>query len=141
MFGYAAVRIESLPYEKVVVEDNSLTPPPSPEPQRQWVRSPVDPAELELARPTFRWLAKLPDTVRPVHLPQQFPRIANRIAAVWRSPLRCEMYLKSLLLNERPSRQGFPAEVALELGTLFSYYETVLHPRPEGDVWEANRGK
>lgn len=132
------MRIESLPYEQVVIEDNSLTPAPAPEPQN-WVRKPLEPDELELARTTFRWLAKLPESVRPVHLPQQFPRIANRIAAVWRSPLRCEMYLKSLLMSERPRRQGFPPEVALELGNLFSYYETVLHPRPIS-VWEINGG-
>lgn len=131
------MKIESLPYAPVTVEDASLTlAPPSAQPSR-WQRAPADPADRELSAAAFRWLAKLPEGVRPTRLPVQFPRIANRLAALWRSPARCEPYLQSLLIIDRPDRQGFPAEVALELGSLASYYQTVLYPRP-GSVWDVN---
>lgn len=131
------MKIESLPYTPVTVEEASLTlaaPPAAPE---QWRRAPLDPAEQELLASTFRWLARLPEGVRPMQLARQFPRIANRLAAAWRSPVRCEPYLRSLLVSDRPNRRGFPAEVALELGSLCSYYQNVVHPRPKS-VWDDN---
>jgi hypothetical protein len=131
------VKIESLPYTPVTVEDASLTLTCAPTEPPRWRRAPADPADRELSPAAFRWLAKLPEGVRPARLPVQFPRIANRLAALWRSPARCEPYLQSLLIIDRPGRQGFPAEVALELGSLTSYYQTVLHPRPNS-VWDTN---
>jgi hypothetical protein len=131
------VKIESLPYAPVSVEEASLTPSEPPAAAPTWKRAPVNPEELELSPAAFRWLARLPETVRPSQLPQRFPRIANRLAALWRSPTRCEPYLESLLIIDRPNRQGFPAEVTLELGNLLSFYQTVLYPRT-GSVWDAN---
>jgi hypothetical protein len=84
-------------------------------------------AEEVLAETTFKWLARLPDDVRPMMLARRFPRIANKIGNLWRRVARCEEYLDSLVIDERNGRRGFPPEVAQELTKLRTYYAE-LHP-------------
>jgi len=69
------------------------------------------------------WLALLPRNVRPNLLLLKFPRIINRIAALWPRPMQCEKYLDELLFDTRDgTRQGFPAAIAFEL----SYLKTLV---------------
>lgn len=45
---------------------------------------------------------------------QRFPHIAKRLTALWPSEA-CALYLASLLVSDRPDRQGFPADVMDDL--------------------------
>lgn len=77
---------------------------------------------------TAQWLLALPATVRPHKLAQRYPRVANRICALWGQPRQCSDYLDELLLVRRPvPRQGFPSEVAKDIAGLTAYY-LKLHP-------------
>ena len=67
---------------------------------------------------TLRWVASLPSEIRPVALLRQYPRIANLIAATWADSRALDTYMRSLMTDERGNRQGFPADVLRELGTL-----------------------
>jgi hypothetical protein len=83
---------------------------------------------------TLRWLASLPEQVRPVELTRRYPRIANKIALLWRRVARCEEYLDELVVDRRGGRKGFPLAIAQELTALRRYYG-VLHPSGNS-VWE-----
>ncbi|MCE9639832.1 MAG: hypothetical protein K8S22_06745 [Betaproteobacteria bacterium] len=62
--------------------------------------------------------------IRPGHEPgdglpeccieQQFPRIADKLLVLWPSEA-CAVYISSLLVNKRETRQGFPKEVVEDL--------------------------
>lgn len=45
---------------------------------------------------------------------QRFPRVADKLKVVWPSEA-CALYLASLLVNTRETRQGFPKEVVEDL--------------------------
>lgn len=68
-----------------------------------------------LAAQVARWMESLPETLRPVTIAEQFPRIAERLSLIWVSPSDARSYLDGLLIDDRGSRQGFPAEAASEL--------------------------
>jgi hypothetical protein len=55
------------------------------------------------------------------HLEQQFPRIAFRLVELWEN-VACGDYLRSLLMDDRGGRQGFPPEVVEELILLDSIH-------------------
>jgi hypothetical protein len=50
----------------------------------------------------------------PDQLEHHFPHVLARITALWGSP-EMDTYFESLLVSERPGRQGFPPEVAMEI--------------------------
>lgn len=133
-----APSVESLPFEKVSLDD--LRPkaieapgPPAPADTAQVRRQPDDsPAEASDA--VMRWQARLPAKLRPVALTRQYPHIASRLAELWRQPEQCEAYLKSLIMLDRPARQGFAFDAAAELNRLLDHYTSVLHPRPDS-IW------
>lgn len=83
---------------------------------------------------TLRWLMALPEHVRPVELTRRYPRIANKIAGLWRQVARCEQYLDGLVVDRRGGRKGFPLAVANELAVLRRHY-AALHPNGNA-VWE-----
>jgi hypothetical protein len=87
---------------------------------------------------TRAWLESLPMSVRPVTLVDKYPRIANRLALLWKKPRQCDVYFENLLVDERGGRQGFPQSVALELVTLKTHYQTVVFPVSR-TVWDGNR--
>jgi hypothetical protein len=74
---------------------------------------------------TVRWIARLPQNVRPLNLLRQFPRVANALATNWTDPRAFRTYLYNLLVDTRGNRKGFPPEVLAELMTLRSYFENV----------------
>jgi hypothetical protein len=91
--------------------------------------APRDPKNLRRRQPlneplpaTIRWVAKLPDEVRPIELLKTFPRIANVLARVWTHPAECQGYMEDLMVDRRGNRSGFPVEVLENLLTLRDYY-------------------
>jgi hypothetical protein len=76
---------------------------------------------------TFRWIAGLPDDLRPLALLKQFPRIANTLAQAWHDPAAFREYMFDLLIDRRGGRQGFPQEVRSELLKLRAYFDHI-HP-------------
>lgn len=76
----------------------------------------------DLLNPTLRWAASLPQTIRPLALMNQFPRLANIVAASWKEPLSFRACLDDLLTDRRGGRKGLPSEVRDELDNLRRYY-------------------
>lgn len=72
---------------------------------------------------TVSWAARLPEPVRPYALMQQYPRVANRLAAAAASPAALAECMADLLIDRRGGRRGFPAAVAQELLRLRGYAE------------------
>ena len=102
-------------------------------------RSKPDRSQYEVATATFQWLAELPANVRPRELVRIYPRIANRLAEIWKRPLQCERYLDELMMDTRGNRRGFPREVATEIAALkvhFLSISTAIHY----DVWGTRIG-
>jgi len=131
-------RVESLPFEKVSLDDLRPTaievPGPSALAGQEQVRRRQDDSPAETSDAVMRWLARLPANLRPLALTRQYPHIASRMAELWRQPEQCETYLKSLIMLDRPARQGFAFDAAAELNRLLDYYTSVLHPRPDS-IW------
>jgi hypothetical protein len=84
----------------------------------------------DLLNPTLRWSATLPMAIRPFALMNQFPRLANLIAASWKEPLAFRACLEDLLTDRRGGRQGLPLDVKEELENLRRYYYFREVPRP-----------
>lgn len=97
-------------------------------------RKPHNADDLALNRNAMRWLASLPEEVRPIELGRRFPRILNTIAAKWVDFIGCRRYLDSLQMDDRGGRQGFPFEVVQEICTLREHFDS-LYP-PDKDVWQ-----
>lgn len=96
------------------------------EPKDAWVskRLPPNPEDLQLQDATLRWIASLPENVRPWELARQFPRVANKLAKIWGQQSVRERELEDLLIDKRGNRQGFPMQVAAEVMALKVHYAT-----------------
>jgi len=111
---------------------------------RRIARGGRDPGEPAPARPragrggpldasAIRLLEQLPPTLRLVALRGQFPRILNRLADAWHSPRAFDALTRSLLIDDRGQRQGFPFEVVTELTELREYYFSTVHAKSRPD--------
>lgn len=82
-----------------------------------WVRhrAPVRHRDEALSDAAQKWSRRLPEAIRPDELCTRYPRIANRLAQLWRDPGLTEHCLDELLSPRRTGRQGFPQPVADEL--------------------------
>jgi hypothetical protein len=76
----------------------------------------------KVATGTLRWLAHIPVQTRPIQLTRKYPRIANRLAELWRDPAQCAFFIETLRVDRRGARQGFPPEVELEIEALLRYF-------------------
>jgi hypothetical protein len=76
---------------------------------------------------TFKWIARLPNEVRPFALLRKFPRVANALASSWwdRDAFRAGLY--DLLVDNRGNRQGFPADVEAEILMLRHWFDEHCH--------------
>jgi hypothetical protein len=92
--------------------------------------------DLELNAAAEAWLASLDESARPKELAVLFPRIVNRMAKLWRTPLQMDRCFEDLLTDTRGTRQGFPLGVLMELSTLKDYYQTKVFP-PRRGVWDS----
>src|SRR5215472_16668695 len=82
-------------------------------------------------------LVSIPELEKPKKLAEAFPRIVNRMAALWAAPAEMNRYFEELLTDTRGGRQGFPLGVLMELTSLEDYYQTKVAPLAKGDVWDA----
>lgn len=113
--------------------DTEFDAQPAPPRVTDWAsRRKAQPVNVLLPA-TQRWLETLPEVVRPTTLAHKFPRIANRLAAAWSNPHESAACLRSLLVDERGGRKGFPGDVMDDLGDLREYL-TQMNPLRDG-VW------
>jgi hypothetical protein len=75
---------------------------------------------------TWNWLNALPKGVRPVHLPAEFPRIANELSRLWQETPTLDLYFEEKEFSPRTNRQGFPPLIKEELLAMHVYS---LHTR------------
>jgi hypothetical protein len=126
--------MESLEFEKVSVADARRaldSGRPSADLPASGNARPETDFEL-LMGATIRWIASLPEPVRPLALALKFPRVANSIADVWEQEIRCEEYLAALTADPNGERNKFPPDVAAELAGLRDYHAELHPPNPEG---------
>ncbi|WP_051304510.1 ankyrin repeat domain-containing protein [Chitinilyticum litopenaei] len=71
----------------------------------------------------------------PQALADRYPRIAERLVALWGSP-ELNDYLDELLIMDKPDRMGFPPDIGAELMNLAWGYKLLTQPRDTGDVWD-----
>jgi hypothetical protein len=73
---------------------------------------------------TLLWAKELPVEVAPTALIENFPRIANLLAANWKDPRAFYSYMRGLLTDSRGGgRQGFPSNIKEELVKLRMSYD------------------
>jgi hypothetical protein len=60
----------------------------------------------------------IPFEIYPRSSLDRFPRIINKIAALWREPAQFRPYMDDLLCDERGDRQGCPFDILVELTNL-----------------------
>lgn len=70
---------------------------------------------------TDNWLNALPVGVRPVHLQQEFPRIANDLARLWADTPALDLYFEEKEFSPREDRRGFPPIIEEELLAMHVY--------------------
>lgn len=83
-------------------------------------RSPLPEDERVLGH-TLNWLNALPLGVRPVHMQQDFPRIANDLARLWVQTPALDRYFEDKEFSPREDRSGFPALIKEELLAIHVY--------------------
>lgn len=134
--------MDPIPFEKVTVEeakaalkaDKPAPSAPSVPGSGEWQRRSPSLDQQALADSTFGWLAEFEKGARPEVLARKYPRIANKLAELWKRPTQCERYLDDLLLDNRGGRKGFPPDVAAEITALKMYFITHVAP-PQFSVW------
>ncbi|ADE10908.1 hypothetical protein [Sideroxydans lithotrophicus] len=65
---------------------------------------------------------------------EQFPKIADKITALWGSVVLQE-YLSKTIFDERGGRQGFPMPVVSALMRIFDYHGTLMPENKTEDNW------
>jgi hypothetical protein len=100
------------------------------------VRAPERHRDRVLSDKARRWLARLPGDMRPNALSERFPRIVNRLAALWRDEGLIEILLLDLLTDARGGRQGFPPTVFAELEVLYELHTVRIDSASSAsDAW------
>ena len=125
---------DSFEFEKVSMADARKALEESVKPAAGTVRPAANwagkrkPATAETLRTaTIQWILKLPPHVQPRHLQVKYPRIANRMAALWDDQTSCESFMDDLLTDKRGGRKGFPLEVAQEVASLRDFHFRLHH--------------
>jgi hypothetical protein len=76
-------------------------------------------ATMALQGYAIAWMAKLPPEKQPRACANKYPRIVNKLAAIWDMPEKANEYLRDLVVDKRGGvRQGFPMDVQQELQNL-----------------------
>lgn len=78
------------------------------------------------------WLKGLPANIRPLKCAHYYPRVVNKMAALWSLEERCIDYLDELLADRRGERLGFGYGIPGEL-RLLRHHRAANRPEPEGD--------
>ncbi len=71
----------------------------------------------------------------PHALERQFPRILEKIMAMWEKP-EIDDYFTELLVSKRSDRRGFPPDVASDIMNLSIVYASLHAPAPVGSAWD-----
>ncbi|MEO8631183.1 MAG: hypothetical protein ABI612_24255 [Betaproteobacteria bacterium] len=90
--------------------------------------------ECPLTGDAIRLMCKLEKKLSINGVADNFPRVLNHIADVWKRPSIADRYFEELLHGTRDAREGFPLSVLSEISALREYYLTHAYPKPE-DVW------
>lgn len=73
----------------------------------------------------------------PTHLAEKFPRILAKIVELWGKPELDDYFQKDLLTTNRPNRQGFPPEIAVELFRLSNHHAALgLSVTTKASPWD-----
>lgn len=80
-----------------------------------WERRTSRPEDNHLLAHTQNWLNALPSGARPVHLQEDFPRIANDISRLWSETAALDHYFEDLDFSPRMTRTGFAPIIKEEL--------------------------
>jgi hypothetical protein len=75
----------------------------------------------QLLAHTWNWLNALPKGVRPVHLPAEFPRIANDLSRLWPETAALDAYFADKEFSPREDRRGFAPLIKEELLAMHVY--------------------
>jgi hypothetical protein len=67
---------------------------------------------------SMKWLAELPEDMRPVITMQRYARVINVIVDAWPSADDRDEVFENLLNDRRKGRRGFPIDVERELSAL-----------------------
>jgi len=86
-----------------------------------WERRSPTPEDRHVLAHTHNWLNALPHGVRPVHLPADFPRIANDLARLWTETSALDYYFEDKEFSPRQDRSGFPPLIKEELLAMHIY--------------------
>lgn len=123
-------------YEKVSLAEakDVLKGPPAEKKSYEHMRKPQDPAQIRLKETTMKWLLAFPAESRPLALAKKYPRIANLLAELWPFPAQFEAKLNEYMLDDRPSRQGFPPDVAMDFAKLKQHFAAV-DTRVKDGIW------
>jgi hypothetical protein len=78
-------------------------------------RRPLSPVDKALTGEAITWMLSLPESVRPEHLAERMPRLANQIAAAWNDKARCLGALRALTVDDRGGRRGLPVAVLADV--------------------------
>ncbi len=92
-----------------------------------WERRSWCPEDDHVLEHTKAWLQTLPKGVRPVHLQQDFPRIANDLSRLWADLPALDQYFAEKEFSPRGGRQGFSPLIKEELLAMHVY---TLRNRP-----------
>ena len=85
------------------------------------VRRAPQPSDRALTGRSMKWLAELPDEVRPLQVMQRYPRVINALVDAWSDVGARDDAFESLLNDRRKGRRGFPIDVERELSALCLY--------------------
>jgi hypothetical protein len=86
-----------------------------------WQRRSRRVADKHVLWHTDNWLNALPEGVRPVHLQQAFPRIANDLARLWSQTPALDSYFEDQEFSPREDRHGFSPVIKDELLMIHVY--------------------
>ena len=86
-----------------------------------WERRAPLPEDDHVLGHTDNWLNALPVGVRPIHLQQKFPRIANDLARLWADTSALDLYFEEKEFSPREDRSGFPPLIKEELLAMHVY--------------------
>ena len=94
---------------------------PTPAAAVGWSRRAPRIEDDQLLANTWNWLNALPKGVRPVHLPAEFPRIANDLSRLWPETAALDAYFADKEFSPREGRRGFAPLIREELLAVHVY--------------------
>ncbi len=99
-----------------------------------WERRKPSPEDEHVLGHTRNWLNALPKGVRPIHLPEEFPRIVNALSSLWDETAALDLYFQEKEFSPREHRQGFAPLIKEELLAMHVYSLRTRSSAPEARV-------